>query len=164
MVSQISRLLAEHAGYPPREVETIEQAALLHDVGKCGVPAEILTKPGALSSREYEIIKTHTQIGCGQITEMFRILSAAAIVAIQHHERLDGSGYIGLTGQDIDPYARLVAVADVFDALSSRRSYKEPWSQDSVCAHLKEQSSSRFDPEIVAVLLAHVNEIMTLYR
>lgn len=164
MVSKISALLALYAGYSPREAEIISQAALLHDIGKCDIPDGILLKPSALSASEFEVIKTHTQIGCRRIADALDVLSSAATVASQHHERLDGSGYLGMSGTEIDPYARLIAIGDVFDALYSRRSYKEPWSREAVCEYLKDKAGIQFDLEIAGLLLAHIDEITELYR
>jgi HD-GYP domain-containing protein (c-di-GMP phosphodiesterase class II) len=163
MVSEISRLLALRTGYASNEAEVISQAALFHDIGKGDIPPGILTKSGPLTDAEYAVVKTHTQAGCRQIADALRILSAASVVANQHHERLDGSGYLGLAAGQIDPYAKLVAVADVFDALVSRRSYKRPWSQQEVCGYLRDRAGTQFDGEIVAVLLACIDEIVALY-
>lgn len=163
-VARISGLLAEKAGYPPDEVSIITQAAALHDIGKAAVPKHILNKPGALTPEEYEIIKTHTQIGYDQITGAIRVLSAAAVVCKEHHERLDGSrGYIGLTGENIHPYARLIAVADVYDALVSRRVYKKPWDVRDICGYFREQAGKQFDGFIVGLLLGMIDDILLLY-
>lgn len=162
-VSIISGVLAKHIGYVAEEIAIIEEAALYHDIGKQEIPASILRKPGALTPQEFEIIKTHTRIGCDRIAEALRLLSAAATVAAEHHEKLDGSGYMGLSGAEIHPYAKLVAVADVFDALLSRRAYKPAWEPGEVLQYMHGQAGTHFDREIVAVLLAHADEIMRIY-
>lgn len=163
-VSELSGLLAGYMGYSGSEAEIIEQAALFHDIGKCDIPPEILGKPGGLTSQEFEIVKTHTLLGGERIKEALQILFAAYLVANNHHEKLDGTGYNGLLSDKIHPYAKLVSVADVFDALASKRAYKDAWSIDDVFGYLKNQSGTQFDVEIVAILLAHKNEVAALYR
>jgi putative nucleotidyltransferase with HDIG domain len=162
-VSRISKVLARYAGFTAHEVEVIEQAALLHDLGKCEIPDHILNKPGALTDAEFEVIKTHTRIGRERLTEFLQVLAAAAVIASQHHERMDGCGYMGIPGMEIHPYARLVAVADVYDALISRRAYKDAWSQEKVLHYMSSQSGSHFDMKYVSMLLEHVDEVMALY-
>lgn len=162
-VSAISGRLAGYAGYSPKEVKLIEQAALYHDIGKRDVPPEILNKPGTLTAGEFEIVKAHTRLGYERITDAMRSLSAAVVVCKEHHERADGSGYLGLSGDSIHPYARLVAVADVFDALLSRRPYKEAWEKDKALDYFKCQPAAGFDARIVGALLAHADEILALY-
>lgn len=165
MVSKISGLLAGYIGYSPTEATLIEQAALFHDVGKVDIDPAILNKPGALTEREFALVKAHTQLGVNRIASVLQMLSAAAVIAAQHHEHVDGKGgYMGLSGESIHPYARIAAVADVFDALISRRAYKQSWGQQEVCAYMQQQAGLQFDPESVAVLLAHVDEIMELYQ
>ncbi|GHU80103.1 hypothetical protein FACS1894191_4530 [Clostridia bacterium] len=163
-VSEISGILAKHAGYSVEETDLIRQAALFHDLGKADVPKEILNKPGALTEQEFNIIKTHTQLGSRRIEETLRVLSAACVIAREHHEKWSGqNGYIGLAGENIHPYARLVACADVFDALISRRSYKAGWDKNEVCGYLSSQSGIQFDVRMIGLLLEHTDEIMTLY-
>ncbi len=162
-VSKISGLLAQLAGYPPEEVDVICQAALFHDIGKNSIPHTILNKPGRLTQEEFHIIQTHTTIGQEQLTQEIQSLNAAVIVAQQHHERLDGSGYMGLDENNIHPYAKLVAVADVFDALISRRAYKDSWGLERTRAYLHELAGVQFDGQITALLLDNVDQVMALY-
>ncbi|MDL2232067.1 HD domain-containing protein [Ruminococcaceae bacterium OttesenSCG-928-L11] len=165
MVASISGILAKHAGYSPTEAALIEQAALFHDVGKCDLNPYLLNKKGSLTEQEFALIKAHTQLGVNRIASALQVLSAAAVIAAQHHEHVDGrGGYMGLTGESIHPYAKLVAVADVYDALISPRAYKQAWDQNTVCTYLKDRAGMQFDMEIVAVLLAHIDEIMALYQ
>lgn len=142
-------------------VEFLFQFCPLHDVGKVGVPDSILLKPGRLDADEYAIMKTHVARGVemiGQMKREFQLEGLAhfnmlnAIVA-HHHESLDGSGYPqGLTGDDIPIEARIAAVADVFDALTSSRPYKKAWSNEEALAHLQAEAGNKFDPECVAIL------------
>jgi HD-GYP domain-containing protein (c-di-GMP phosphodiesterase class II) len=133
-VARISELLALRAGYAESEAAVIAQAALCHDVGKTGIPAYILNKPSSLTREEFEIVKTHTDIGHEQIMTVAEVLSAAARTAREHHERPDGNGYLRLSEREIHPYAKLVAIADVFDALYSKRAYKEAWGLSDISA------------------------------
>lgn len=162
-VARISSLLAQLAGFSSEETEIIRQAALFHDIGKDAIPHTILNKPGKLTPEEFHIVQTHTTIGQERLAREAQALSAATVVAQQHHERLDGSGYMGLDGKSIHPYARLVAVADVFDALISRRAYKDSWSLDKVSAYLRELSGIQFDCRFTALLLENLDQVMALY-
>jgi putative two-component system response regulator len=130
-------------------VELIRLAAPLHDIGKIGIPDDILLKPGRLTDAEYAVIKQHVTIG-GRILANSRapVLQLAHQIALAHHERFDGAGYMGLRGLDIPLPARLVAPVDVYDALTSRRPYKEPWPVDRAVEHIIEQRGRHFDPEV----------------
>jgi len=162
-VSEISRILAQNLGYSPEDVNIIEQAALFHDIGKTAIEPALLNKPGALTQQEFDIVKTHTAIGCERISEIIRILSAAKIVAADHHEQLAGGGYKGLCGDAVHPFARIVGVADVYDALVSRRSYKPAFDVKTTCEYMQGRAGIHFDAQIIAVLLRHIDEIMALY-
>ena len=165
-VAKISVILARHAGYSDDEISIIEQAALFHDVGKASIPKNILNAPRALTVEEFEIVKKHTNIGCDMIMEAAQALYTAAIVAKQHHEWIhDGSkGYIGLEGEEIHPLARIISVADVYDALLSKRPYKPAFDLKSTCEYMQNQSGKQFDAEIVKLLLLHIDEISILYQ
>lgn len=150
-----ARILAEAAGWDTPRAELLEQAAPMHDTGKIGIPDEILKKPGKLDAREWEAMKRHTRIGyeilCRSQAPLFQL---AAEVALNHHERWDGSGYPqGLAAEQIPESARIVAVADVFDALATRRPYKEPWPMDAVIAKVEEGRGSHFEPRMVDLFL-----------
>lgn len=125
-VAEYSRLLAIKYGLSEQEAEVIRLASPMHDVGKVGIPDAILNKPGPLTQDEFEIMKTHSNLGYEMLKHSNKqVLNAAAIIAQQHHERFDGSGYPhGLRGEDIHLYGRITALADVFDALCSDRVYK----------------------------------------
>ena len=162
-VAKISRIVASHAGYPENEISIIEQAALLHDVGKSSIPPQILNKPDVLTPAEFEIVKAHADAGYLQIMETIKILNISASVAKEHHEKLDGSGYHNIQGSDISPYSRLIAIADVFDALLSKRVYKESWDVTSVIRYLT-VNENHFDRVIVDRLVSVIGEILILYK
>ena len=161
-VSQISKIIARKAGYPEEEIIIIGQAALLHDVGKSDIPLEILNKPGALTAEEYDLVKKHTENGYQQIMKTIKSLMIAAEVAKNHHERLDGSGYMNLSSDNINPYAKLISVADVFDALVSRRVYKESWDVETVVQYLTDHNH-HFDNIIVGHLISAITEVLSTY-
>ena len=163
-VSLISGLMAEKAGYSQSEVQIISQAALYHDIGKSGIPKIILNKTSVLTPEEFDIVKTHTVIGCNQITHAIQVLTAAAIVAQQHHEHVNSdAGYHRLSGDAIHPYAKLVAVADVYDALRARRSYKEPWDAARIAEYFAAQSGKQFDRDMVNLLFRVLGDVQALY-
>jgi HD-GYP domain-containing protein (c-di-GMP phosphodiesterase class II) len=162
-VAQISKIIAIKAGYSNDETTIIEQSGLLHDVGKIDLPFGILNKPGGLTVDEYNLVKKHTENGYRRIMEIIRLLTIAADVAREHHERLDGSGYLHLTGGNISRYAKLISVADVFDALISRRSYKEPWDVQSILQYLTNHEN-HFDHTIVGYLISAINEVLSTYK
>ncbi|HEX7050652.1 MAG TPA: HD domain-containing phosphohydrolase [Longimicrobiales bacterium] len=150
-----SALLARALGLSEHEVHLIRQAAPLHDVGKIGVPDYILLKPGGLTPEEVEIMKTHTLIGAQILSgSRFPILNLAAEVALSHHERWDGTGYPrGLAGEEIPLSARIVAVADFFDALAHDRPYRKAWPVGEVLAELRHQRGRQFDARVVDAFL-----------
>ncbi len=164
-VSAISGLLARYAGYPPETVDIIRQAALYHDVGKSAIDPAILRKPGRLTEREYETVKAHTLLGAQRIADALNVLSVSKIIAEQHYEKMCGQGYPrGLSGDAIHPFSRIVAVADVYDALISRRAYKDAWSSADALLYMESESGAHFDAAIICLLLAHIDEISALYQ
>lgn len=148
------KILAEEIGLSKDEVETLELAAPLHDIGKIGIPDKILLKPGALDDEELKVMRTHPMLGYQVLQDSpSKYLQKGAEIALYHHEKFDGTGYPnGLAGKDIPISARLVAVADVFDALTSKRSYKEAWTIEDSLSHMKKQSGKHFDPDIVETM------------
>jgi putative two-component system response regulator len=151
-----SRALAAASGWDEEACALLELASAMHDTGKIGIPDAILKKPGALDAEEWAIMKTHTGIGHSILAKgegaLFRL---AAEIALHHHEHWDGSGYpVGLAGEAIPESARVVAVADVFDALSTKRPYKEAWPLQRVLATIRESAGSHLDPRLVAHFLA----------
>lgn len=160
-VAIISHLLALKAGLSESDAELIKKAAPLHDVGKICIPNNILHKPGKLDGGEWEVMKTHAEVGY-QILQgsEHSIIKAGATIASEHHENWDGSGYpLGKSGEDIHIFGRIVALADVYDALRHKRSYKEEWETDETVKFIKEQSGKKFDPNLVNILLDSVDEI-----
>lgn len=148
-------LVARVLGWPDAQVEVLRQAAPLHDVGKIGIPDNILLKPGKLTPDEYERMKDHTIIGARLLAgSRSPVLHMAEQIALMHHERWDGSGYRGLAGSAIPLVARITSVVDVFDALTHRRPYKEAWQADVALAEISRQSGRYFDPEIVRAFLS----------
>jgi response regulator RpfG family c-di-GMP phosphodiesterase len=135
-------------------------AAPMHDVGKIATPDAVLLKPGRLTPEEWDIMKQHPTIGLQILDGSQRpILKAAAVIAHQHHEKWDGSGYPqGLKGEDIHPYARIVAVADVFDALTHERVYKKAWPIDQVSDYLREVAGLHLDPYYVDILIRNLDK------
>ncbi len=153
-VGEMAALIAGELGLPAEEVELLERAAALHDVGKIGVPDSILLAPRRLTQEEFEVVKTHTAIG-GRILSGSRssLLQMAEVVAETHHERWDGTGYHGLAGESIPIVGRITTVADVFDALVHDRPYKEAWSLELAVAEIGAQRGLQFDPDVVDAFL-----------
>ena len=163
-MSNYSAAIARQMGQDETTVEAILYAAPMHDVGKIGIPDHILLKPGKLNLDEWEIMKQHTIIGRrileGADAEFIRL---AEVIAITHHERWDGSGYPnGLSGAEIPFAGRVVAIADVFDALVSRRPYKEPFSLEKSFAIIKKGRGSHFAPDVADAFFAIEDEILSI--
>lgn len=163
-VAEFSYLIAIGIGLNEREAEILKVASPLHDFGKIGIPDSILHKPGKLEDTEFDIMKTHASMGNQLLKRSNReILRSAAIIAGDHHEKWDGSGYPkGTAGEDIHIYGRIVAVADVFDALGSRRSYKEPWPLNKTLALLDKDKGTHFDPRIVDWVLNNTDAMIKI--
>ncbi len=163
-VGAYSEFLAEKAGLSEETVDLIRQASPMHDVGKIGIPESIINKPGPLTEEEFTLVKRHTSIGYDILKgSSRRIMKAAAVIAQQHHERWDGNGYPeGTAGEDIDISGRIVAVADVFDALSSPRVYKKPWGEEKIRQYYQEQRGKQFDPKLTDIFLEHYDEILAI--
>jgi putative two-component system response regulator len=161
-MAAISAYIARERGWSNLQVERMELAAAMHDIGKIGVPGTILRKPGPLSTSEWQVMRSHPQIGY----EILSVSSApvfrlAAEIALGHHERWDGTGYPkGLAGTDIPESARIVALADVFDALTSARPYKKAWSVEASVEYIQQQSGTHFDPELIELFTRIVPQIV----
>jgi response regulator RpfG family c-di-GMP phosphodiesterase len=163
-VAEYCRLIALGMGHSEREAEILRIAAPLHDFGKIGVPDEILHKPCKLDAAEWEVMKTHASIGGDMLSKSKReILQTAAIIASQHHEKWDGSGYpAGLRGEAIHSFGRIAALADVFDALGSRRCYKDSWDMEKIFAFFVENRGTHFDPALVDWLLENREKMLAV--
>lgn len=154
-MAHYSRLIAKSLGLPAADQTLIFDAAPLHDVGKIGIPDAILLKPGKLSVEEFEVMKQHSRYGFRLLEgSASPVVQTGALIALSHHEKYDGSGYPdGLAGQNIPLYGRIVAVADVFDALTSERPYKKAWDLDRATTFLREGAGTHFDPYCIAAFL-----------
>jgi len=163
-VGEYSKLLGRAWGLSHDESELLLYAAPLHDVGKIAIPDSILKKPARLEPDEWDIMKTHAIRGYDMLaTSKREILRAGAIIAKEHHEKWDGSGYpLKLSGTQIHLYGRITAVADVFDALTSERCYKEAWPLDRALGLISAESGKHFDPTLVGILLRDVEQVLAL--
>jgi len=163
-VSEFCRIIASHAGLNEKKIETLKLAAPMHDIGKIGVPDRILNKPGSYTHHDREIMEKHAKIGYEILSSSDReILQVAAVIALQHHERWDGKGYPqGLKGDEISIYARITTIADVFDALSQKRVYKESWSFDEVIKCMKTESGGHFDPQLLDIVVNNPDEFIEI--
>jgi len=165
-VAEYSRLLAQKYGLSDHIQNIIFHAAPLHDIGKVGIPDILLRTPRELKHKEFEIVKKHTLIGYNILkSSNNEFLEAGAIIALTHHEKYDGSGYPkALRGHKIPIEGRIVALADVFDNLTSERTYKKAYSFEDAVEIIKKESSSHFDPELVEVFLKNINEVKSIYN
>jgi response regulator RpfG family c-di-GMP phosphodiesterase len=163
-VASISHLLARKAGISAEEAELLRLASPMHDVGKIAIPDAILNKPGPLSEFEFDIVKKHTTIGYNILKNSNRkLLYTAAIIALQHHERWDGQGYPhGLAGDKIHLFGRITQLADVFDALSKKRIYKNPWDIERILEYIRGEREKQFDPEILDLFFENFEEISAI--
>ena len=160
-VAEYSYLLAIKFGLSEEEASTLKLASPMHDIGKVGIPDNILNKPGKLTFDEFEIMKTHAQLGFEMLKHSKKpILQAASIVAREHHEKYNGLGYPrGLKESEIHIFARITAVADVFDALGSDRVYKKAWEDEKIFELFKSESGKHFDPTIVDLFFNNIDEV-----
>jgi putative two-component system response regulator len=167
-MSKFSVRLAQAAGLREEECEMILNASPMHDIGKIGIPDRILLKPGRLDEEEWAVMKTHAAIGAEILSgHDSGLMGLARLIALTHHERWDGTGYPGgLKGEDIPLVGRIVALCDVFDALTTERPYKKAWSVASALSYINENSGGHFDPELVErfrTILPQVLEIKERY-
>ena len=163
-VAEYSRCLAKYYGLNEEEINCLGQASPMHDIGKVATPDAILNKPGRLTIDEFEIMKQHAQTGYEMLKHSKRlILKSAAIVAHEHHEKYDGSGYPrGLKGEEIHIFGRITALADVFDALGSERVYKKAWSDEEIFAMFREESGKHFDPKLIDIFFNNVDDFVNI--
>ncbi len=157
-VAILSREIARHLGWSDEDVENVYFTALVHDIGKIGVPDSLLTKPSALTEEEYQIIRTHTTTGYNILRE-FKGVPNIGLGARYHHERWDGNGYCeGLAGEDIPMIARIIAVADAYDAMASSRVYRPRLEPEKIRSELENGKGTQFDPEIASIMLKMLDE------
>jgi len=165
-VGKYSQLLAELIDLPPVVCDMIGKAAPLHDVGKIAIPDSILLKNGQLDEAQWVVMRTHAEIGAKLLYESHSHLAKmASSIALSHHEKWDGSGYpSGLAGETIPVEGRITALCDVFDALLSKRPYKEAWTLQSAVGEIQSLSGSQFDPSLTNLFVAHINDFMEIYE
>lgn len=163
-MSHYTRILGLAAGYGDAEADDLLHAAPMHDVGKLGIPDAILRKPGPLTAEEWTVMRRHPEIGAAILGEHDHgLLGMARRIALGHHEKWDGSGYPGgLKGETIPIEARMVAIADVFDALTSVRPYKPAWPVERAVEHLREQSGNHFDPQLVELFIEQLPAVLAV--
>jgi len=163
-MSRYSALIAEKLGLSDKEVQNIRYASPMHDIGKIGIPDSILMKPGKLTDEEFDQMKTHTTIGATILADSkAEILQLAQQIAISHHEKWNGRGYPqGLAGDTIPLAARIVGLTDVFDALTSKRPYKDPFPVEVALDIIKKERGQHFDPDIVDVFFENIDEILKI--
>ncbi|MDG0864130.1 HD domain-containing protein [Pelomonas aquatica] len=160
----LAEALARLLGVPAERAQTLRLAAPMHDIGKIGIPDQVLKKPGQLTAEERALMQTHPRLGAEILgSSRIPLFALAAEVALHHHERWDGTGYPrGLAGEDIPLSGRIVAVVDYFDALTMDRCYRPAFADDRALAMLADLSGSAFDPAVVATFLAHASELIQL--
>jgi len=164
-VAEMSKLLAKyHPDISKEEEELIYHASSIHDIGKVSISQDILMKPGALSEEEYEVVKSHTVVAHQILKKSSKkMLQVADIIAYEHHERWDGSGYPrGLKEKEIHLYGRIVALIDVFDAITHKRCYKDAWDTSEAVKYITQLRGIHFDPQIVDIFLEHIDEFIEI--
>ena len=165
-VAQFCYKLGRLYGLSKEEAHLLKDASSLHDIGKLGIDNKILHKDSALSDKEYEHIKKHATIGANMLNNIeLPLFQVAKTVCLQHHEKYDGTGYPkALKGENIHIYARIVAIADVFDALLHARSYKKRWSLEQVLGYLKEMRGKHFDPHLIDLFFENLEQFLSIYK
>ena len=163
MVGEVSAIISRRYGFSEYKVKKIEFFAKIHDLGKIGIPKEILNKPGKLTSDEFKIVKEHTEIGYHLINKL-RFSKMGENIIRYHHEKWNGKGYKGLVQKEIPIEARIVSIADVYDALRMRRSYKEPFTHEKAVEIISEGRGKDFDPELIDTFLKCQQEIKVIYN
>jgi putative two-component system response regulator len=163
-MAHFSQLIARELGLSDADQELLLEAAPMHDIGKVGIADKILLKPGKLDEEEFTIMKRHASIGCELLQgSSSRVLQAGAAIAKGHHEKFDGTGYPdGIKGTDIPIFSRIVAVADVFDALTSERPYKKAWEIEAAVDFLNNGAGSHFDPDCVRAFLNAWEDVLAV--
>lgn len=162
-VSEYMKVMAKAIRLQEKEQDNLVIASMMHDIGKLMIPSEIIEKKGKLTEEEFAEMKKHVQYGFELLKySPGRVMEIAKIVALQHHEKWNGKGYLGLKGEKIDYYSRIMAVVDVFDALISKRSYKEKWTLEDAYKEIVSQSGEHFDPAVVQLFVEHFEEFKVI--
>jgi response regulator RpfG family c-di-GMP phosphodiesterase len=163
-VSEFSKYLGMLYGLEKKEYELLANASPMHDIGKVAIPDRVLLKPGRLTIEEFEEMKEHARLGYEILKESGKtIFDAAATIALEHHEKWDGSGYPkGLEGENIHIFGRITAVTDVFDALASKRVYKDAWDDDKIRELFIKERGKHFDPTLVDLLIEHFDDFLQI--
>ncbi|GAB1467317.1 hypothetical protein MASR2M54_28170 [Aliarcobacter cryaerophilus] len=163
-VAKYSRILAAAYGLCEDDIDMLELASPMHDIGKIAIADAILNKPGKLTNEEFEVIKTHAQKGHDMLEISNRpLFKVASQIALTHHEKYDGTGYPNsLKGEDIPIFGRITALADVFDAIGSDRCYKKAWEMEKVLEFIKEQRGKHFDPKLVDIFFDNLDDILKI--
>ncbi len=163
-VAKYSRILAAAYGLCEDDIDMLELASPMHDIGKIAIADAILNKPGKLTNEEFDIIKTHAQKGHDMLGISNRpLFKVASQIALTHHEKYDGTGYPNsLKGEDIPIFGRITALADVFDAIGSDRCYKKAWEMEKVLEFIKEQRGKHFDPKLVDIFFDNLDDILKI--
>ncbi|NOX32916.1 MAG: response regulator [Deltaproteobacteria bacterium] len=163
-IGEYSRLMARKLGLPDKEIDNIYYAAPMHDVGKIGIPDKIMLKPGNLTPEEFEIIKTHTTIGAKLLSRSKSgILKMAKDIALCHHEKYDGNGYPNqVSKEDIPVSCKIVAIADTFDALTSKRPYKDPYPPEMALDIIRNEKGRHFDPGITEIFMEYFSDFLQI--
>lgn len=164
-VSRYMRVLCEASGFDPNYTEMVCTASMMHDIGKLMIPEEILNKPGKLTDEEYSIVKNHVLYGEALLHNTTgEIMEIARTIALQHHERWDGKGYLGMKEDEIAYVSRLMALADVFDALSASRCYKEGWTLSQTYNEIALGSGTQFDPQVVELFKDNYDKFVEIFN
>jgi two-component system response regulator RpfG len=160
-ISRYSKLIAHRLGLSHERCDLIAQSAPMHDIGKIGIPDAILLKPGRLTPEEFKIMQRHTLVGLEILKDsLSKYIQVGAVIAFNHHEKYNGKGYPnGLKGDNIPLEARIVAIADVFDALVTDRPYKESWSIEKAIEYISDERGSHFDPDCAEAFLSEIKEV-----
>jgi len=164
-IAAFSEVLARAMDWDAHQATELRFASQLHDIGNIGLPDSILLHPGPLSDEQRRMVEQHPRLGHEVLSDGGALLNLGAEIALSHHERWDGGGYPSrLRGPDIPQSARIVAVADVLDALLSARPYRQPWELPDALGHVREQAGSQFDPQVVRALDASESELVAIHR
>lgn len=167
-VSEYVRVMAETAGYSTQDSYDISLAAMMHDIGKVVVPDNIIDKPDSLTTEEFEIMKQHVTAAKDIIDENLddnnSIMNMAKMIALKHHEHWDGSGYLGLKDEEIDAISGMVGIADVFDALVTKRVYKEKWTVERAYSEIIKQSGHQFSPKVVDIFKKSYTKLLEILK